>query len=44
MIYKSFVLSGLFTLGFVGVLLASDNAEIVGTDTTELATKAWAAL
>ena len=44
MIYKSFVLSGLFTLGFVGVLLASDNAEIVGTDSTELATKAWAAL
>jgi len=44
MAFKTFVLSGLFTLGCTGLLQASDNAEIVGTDSTELATRAWAAL
>ncbi len=44
MAFKTFVLSGLFTLGCTGLLQASDDAKIVGTDSTDLATKAWAAL
>jgi len=43
-ISKTFVLSGLFMLGCAGVLQASDDAKIDRTDSTELATKAWAAL
>ena len=44
MIFKPFFLSGLFMLGCAGVLHASDDTKIDRTDSTELATKAWAAL
>lgn len=43
-IFKPFYLSGLFMLGCAGVLHASDDTKIDRTDSTELATKAWAAL
>lgn len=44
MVCRNIVLSCLVALGCAGVLQASDNAEIVETGSTDLATKAWAAL
>ena len=44
MLLKSFILSGLVSLVFIGSLQAAEKVSSEGTDPTELSTKAWVAL